>query len=401
MRSATLFASTITLPGFFRVAGALFSCCLAISGAALAGEYVVPLEHAKAVKGFFSIHLIESPRTAPFTNEPAAPAQGWRRGTLRLNKSDARPMAYLWSTDGTLRLDLNRNEDLSDDPAGVYKARDAFSHGAYSYSHSSFTNVLWIEDAKSAPLMVDLSLWENGGRRGASGRLKSYQSGKLEIDGKAWEVGVFQSLNRAGGETELFLLRPWEQRKDTIGAEAPYTDTFKAAKKVAFGGRTFDMAFSPGEIGGSGAGTVKLVEQPVAYGELTIAGHVERVVLEGQDTIAIVDAPGKTVKVPAGRYESYRVRLGSGANAAFRETSGRRDRAVVVEGSKTAVLAVGGPLTNSATVDKRGSQLSLNYKLLGLGGEPYEFRDDSRDTPPRYTIYEGDRKVASGNFEYG
>jgi hypothetical protein len=62
---------------------------------------------------------------------------------------------------------------------------------------------------------------------------------------------------------------------------------------------------------------------------------------------------------------------------------------------------VGGPLTNSVAVSRRGSSLYLSYQLLGAAGRTYSRIDLDRSKPPEWTAYRGDTKVGSGKFEFG
>ena len=72
-----------------------------------------------------------------------------------------------------------------------------------------------------------------------------------------------------------------------------------------------------------------------------------------------------------------------------------------------ALLRVGGPLTNSVSVNRRGKILLLNYELVGAGGVlvgaggAYQLVNPDRLHPPEFVIYQGDKKVASGKFEFG
>jgi hypothetical protein len=397
MTSASLFASAVRLACLPGVVSALMVCLVA-APQAMAKEYVVPLEDALAPAGYSFLNFENVSRPTPFAKEPDAAGKGWRRGTLKRNGSVMAPMAYLWGADGTLRLDLNRNEDLTDDPQGYYKGASQETT-SWGYASCSFTNVLWLEDPSSItkPLVIQLHLTESGSRRWINGQINSYRSGKLEIEGKEWELGILASARKLQQDTfERYLLRPWEKRNDTLQVERTQTDALASGKKVFFDGRCFDIAYLHGE---GPAGTLKLTERPVPFGEVSIPGtHVRRVVLEGNDHVAVLDLPDKTAMLPVDRYKSYFVQLGAGTNVAYLDVNNSRELEVLAE--KTAVLAVGGPLTNTASVQQRGSVVSLSYKLTGLSGE-YALQDQTHAGPPRFTIYQGDRKVASGNFEYG
>jgi len=48
--------------------------------------------------------------------------------------------------------------------------------------------------------------------------------------------------------------------------------------------------------------------------------------------------------------------------------------------------------------------LNLTYRLIGAGGGDYklwEYWRTKRDWPPQFSIYQGERKIASGKFEFG
>jgi len=71
-----------------------------------------------------------------------------------------------------------------------------------------------------------------------------------------------------------------------------------------------------------------------------------------------------------------------------------------VGGKEPPRLAVGGPLTNSVSIQRQGKYLALNYELVGAKG-PYELAIQDRSHPPEFAVYQGDKKVASGKFEFG
>jgi hypothetical protein len=49
---------------------------------------------------------------------------------------------------------------------------------------------------------------------------------------------------------------------------------------------------------------------------------------------------------------------------------------------------------------RRGTYLALNYRLTGVGGG-YQLVNQDRSHPPEFTVYQGDKKIASGKFEFG
>lgn len=65
-----------------------------------------------------------------------------------------------------------------------------------------------------------------------------------------------------------------------------------------------------------------------------------------------------------------------------------------------AVLKAGGPLRQVVEVKRQGRMLVLNYRVQGIGGEEYgpSRRPDSR---AKFTVYRGEKAIATGAFEYG
>jgi predicted glycoside hydrolase/deacetylase ChbG (UPF0249 family) len=76
-------------------------------------------------------------------------------------------------------------------------------------------------------------------------------------------------------------------------------------------------------------------------------------------------------------------------------------RIVLVGADVPTVLAVGGPLTNSASLTRQGGDLVMRYQLIGEGGQTYNLMNVDRSKPPQYAIYQGGEKIALGSFEFG
>jgi len=142
------------------------------------------------------------------------------------------------------------------------------------------------------------------------------------------------------------------------------------------------------------------MEQNSAVGEIKLQGeNIEYLVLVRKgghrETIS---RPKGTVKLPAGEYRLHEVRLRGGYICRSSRTP-VGDWITVAE-DKPAVLKVGGPLKHSVRVQQQGRILVLNYGLHGVGGEIYTARLN-RSKPPTFTVYKGDKKIASDKFEFG
>ena len=62
-------------------------------------------------------------------------------------------------------------------------------------------------------------------------------------------------------------------------------------------------------------------------------------------------------------------------------------------------LKIERPVKPAVTVQRQGRLLILSYRLVGADGEPYTQSVPSNQ--PEFTVYRGQRKIASGQFQYG
>ncbi len=157
---------------------------------------------------------------------------------------------------------------------------------------------------------------------------------------------------------------------------------------------------------------LRLTEQQPALGELRITGsYIERLVLAGGPYTVVLTQPAARLKVPVGQYYPLRIGLKQGraeayfnfglpqsGNASVRQgkTGGytpvlappQSGQAIVVDGEQPAVLAVGGPLTNSVSAVRQGRELKLTHRLIGAGGGEYRLGPAYLGSagPPRFTI---------------
>lgn len=141
-------------------------------------------------------------------------------------------------------------------------------------------------------------------------------------------------------------------------------------------------------------------DQNSALGELKLEGkHIKRLVLRLKNGARKeFNTPGEAIKLPAGEYQLQEARLQGGYYCGITTRISDANWVTVAQ-DKPAVLEVGAPLKQAIRVERRGSLLVLNYELSGVGGEKYTASDRSK--PPTFAVYKGDRKIASGKFEFG
>jgi len=402
------------------LAGVGVACCFgwAVSStvaAAAASEIsptaetlTVPLEYQEVPYTVMNMGWTVSGQPVPFKREPVTNAAKVHRGRLNFQSTDVPPMPFLWDyAQGKLYLDLNRNEDLTDDPAGVFSSATHFFASA-SYRLTEFTNVhlTFPTAAGQQPWLLNLTPSEFRGRVSFSAGVRSFWSGKVGLDGREWQVGVLDDLPTRRGDASRghLLLRPWEDRNEAFSVNDNSLSAFTFAEKLFVQTRSYAVDCKRFKQGEEPHCELTFRGQPAELGEVKLGGQfIQRLQLRDGPCLVVLDAPADTVRVPVGRYGEQLVRLGQGRMVAHleRPTFGAKSEPLTVSADKPATLVAGGPLTNSVTMTRRGGQLVLNYHLVGAGGKTYQFATTDRSKPPQFAVFQGDKKIASGKFEFG
>ena len=333
------------------------------------------------------------------------------RGTLKFgDRSDHFIAFILDASRGKLYLDLNRNQDLTDDPSGVYSCQPRFSSGS-SYC---FNNVrLAFKTAAGVhPALLDLCFIAFGKNNQPSVFADRHYlwEGKLACEGQFWQVGLVDSLQGQIGTAEgaILLLRPWSARNHGHPGQAGSLDLIGLPRNLFFADRAFRLDSAYIQQDSRPQYRLDFQPQPTELGRLRLTGQfIQRLVLARQSApplAVILDTPGPVAMLPVGSYTNGRVRLKHGEVEASRlaDRFGRAPTvpcAPVIKSAGEAVLTIGGPLTNTVQVRRRGNFLVLDYRLLGAGGEVFEARGPHTD--PAFAVYRAGKKVYSARFEPG
>jgi len=342
-------------------------------------------------------------RTIPFPKEPAGAAGKILRGVLNFGGGSSNSIAFVWQRDaGKLYLDLNRNRDLTDDPEGAFSAR-VFRPTSYQ----TFTNVHLLFNTASGRcrVLADISFWDYGSQPSCSLAVRSFWQGKVTLQGRDWQAGIVQNdLNQSSsfGNSRL-LLRPWDNRNQPFDAYDGSLASVPFSRKVFVDGHAYQLEWITGSQNGEAKPALQFTEQSVALGELKITGKfIQRLVLPGGPYLVVLDQPAASMQVPVGSYNQPDILLAQNGTTAYCNSSLRQTgQRVSVDGKTPLVLNVGGPLTNSVIASRHGQDLRLDYRLVGAGGETYQLANRDRSRPPAFAIYQGDKKIASGKFEFG
>ena len=342
-------------------------------------------------------------QTIPFKKEPGAASGKIVRGVLNFGADSSNSIPFLWQrAAGKLYLDLNRNRDLTDDPAGVFLAR-----AAKPVYYQTFTNVHLLFNTASGRcrVLADINFWDYGSRPSCNLAVRSFWQGKLTLQGRDWQAGIVQNvLNQSGSfENGRLLLRPWEKRNQLFNAHDGSLAAVPFSRKLFVDGHAYQLDLVARPQDGEAKPALQFTGQSAPLGELKIAGKfIQRLVLAGGPYLVVLDQPAASVQVPTGSYNQRDIRLEQNGTEAFRDSdqsqSGKR---FSVDDKIPAVLNVGGPLTNSVTASRHGQDLRFDYRLVGAGGETYQLANQDRSKPPEFAIYKGDKKIASGKFEFG
>ena len=140
--------------------------------------------------------------------------------------------------------------------------------------------------------------------------------------------------------------------------------------------------------------------QSSVLGELKLEGEsIVRLILrrEGDNVTETFRRPEQIIKLPTGKYTVQEVHLDGGYICYA--SRGPTRRLVSVTSDEPATLKIGGPLKQTVKVNRQGRLLVMNYELLGVDGEQYT--GGTSGEPPTFTVYRGDKEIASDKFEFG
>lgn len=363
------------------------------------------LEYLETDYDVTSLGVTVTTRAEPFKKETASTGKVFR-GSLNLPGA-GNSIPFVWQRGaGKLFLDLNQNQDLTDDPAGVFSALDK------SLNYQSFKKIrLPVQtDEGRCQMLVDVSFWDYSQRPSCNLSMRCFWQGKVTLHGEDWQVGIIPTIrsgkhgNRSLSlESGSLLLRPWAKRNQSFNTSVGSVAVVPFASKVFLNNYAYQLDWIASAQKDGVQPTIQFTEQAVELGELKITGkHIQRMVLTGQPYVAILDRPAATVKVPVGSYSEPTIRLEQGGAEAFCEPNRQPSNKRISINAKTATtVAIGGPLTNSVNLTRQGQDLYMDYRLVGVGGLTYQLANHDYAHPPEFAIYKADKKIASGKFEFG
>lgn len=362
----------------------------------------VPLEYQETSYSVINWGINLTGRSTPFKKEPAAVTGKIIRGVLNFGPKSGEAVPFLWQRDARkLYLDLNRNEDLTDDPTGVFSAGEGpVNYATFTNAHLVFNTV-----AGKSRVLADINFWDFGATANCNFSVRSFWQGKLTLEGHDWQAGIIENGTDESSPfvSSQLLLRPWAKRSQPFSAYNGSLASVPFSPKLFFDGRAWGLTCAAHSQNGEARPTLQFTEQTVPLGELKITGQfIRRLVLTGAPYLVILDQPGSVVKIPTGKYHLGDVDLeGKGSTAFHNSLQSQGGRQLSVSDKPAAAIDVGGPLTNSVAASRHGRDLRLDYSLIGAGGETYQMANQDRSKPPTFAVYKNGKKLTSGTFEFG
>jgi len=344
-------------------------------------------------------------QSKPFQKEPAGLSGKIVRGTLNFSGDSSNSIPFLWARDARkLYLDLNGSQDLTADPAGVFTAEAPAAGNFENFKH---VHLVLKTPFGKCRTQVNLNFYDYGQASGPVCTIEqhSFWQGKMSLGGRDWQVGIVLNGQAPAGALSngQLLLRPWENRNQPFSVTDQLLASVPLTRKVFWDGQAYQVEWSGPAENGEARPVLQFTEQTAALGDLKITGqYIGRLVLTGGPWLVVLDEPAGTVKVPTGSYIQVEVRLEKGGTLAYRNAgAGQIGRQIAVDDKTPAVLNVGGPLTNIVAANRHGQELAMSYQVVGAGGEVYQMPGQDRSKPPKFAVYSGEKKMASGEFEYG
>ena len=319
------------------------------------------------------------------------------RGFIPIGSNQKEHIGFAWDIDGRkLYLDLNRNRDLTDDPAGVFQ-----SNTSGRFQNFRGINLSLQKGTLKLPYVISMDMFSPGqSYHSCSASIVSSFAGEITLHGRKWDVAVVDNMNGCIGPGDHFFMIPQDV---DMGSNRDWHQ-LKVPESIFLDSRNYDVSFEfqPGKTEPKLQITLAESEKPM--GRLDIDGeNIARLVLESDSSTVLLHYPGKSVSIPASDYHCRNIFLYDKKAGIFAYDSTRtpRSTSLSVPRDQSVTFKVGGPLDSNVEVTRQGNTLNLRYRLLGAGRREYKRLQENRDKPPSFTVYCGNKKIVSDTFEYG
>jgi hypothetical protein len=174
-------------------------------------------------------------QSAPFKKEPDLGQRKVYRGTLKFGDSTEAFVPFIWDqAQGKLYLDLNRNQDLTDDADGVFACM-----GQPNNSFQTFDRVRMPFKTPLGTERVAVELFFTDFRATPNANAMAYYcwEGKVTQGGQEWQLALVDDLAGKIGSAQSasLIIRPWRDRGKTIDSQDGSVDRRPFTPNVFFG----------------------------------------------------------------------------------------------------------------------------------------------------------------------
>ena len=399
MKKSLSFFSLLALVNIFGLS--FYAFASGASDEVQESRHVFPLSFHK--EGFsLRVNVPFKDREVLFKKEPDFGDHKIIRGALPFARDEKNYLCFAFDfTEQMLYLDLNRNLDLTDDPAGVIgnqgksRWRPDFGNIHIQSTHP--------QSAIPYTFRLIIRMYNLFREIYCNVTVRSGWQGDIELYGKKWQLSVVDNMDGVIGEEDIFAIRPYEGSDEDPVSFGNY-DRLYVPREFFLDGHAYDLAFDFASKENKSKLMASFTESRPPMGEVRLDGRfIKRLILREStkkgSSLVILDSPDKNVFIPARTYRTQKIFLEGGEKHGLFWADG--DKEISVTQGELFVLKMGGPLNHSVKARRRGRNLSLDYMLLGIESQRYIQLAADRKNPPAFVIYRGDNIIVSGSFEYG
>ncbi len=342
-----------------------------------------------------NIHPNTQGKEVIFTKEPDYGGHAVIKSVMPFGPDAKKGIGFAWDREGArLYLDRNRNFDLTDD--GLAFEADEREDWQQIFRNITLTNdtPVGLEYRVSFTFYSYPSMSRNRALNYRLGVNSGWRQ-TVKLGDQSFDLALVDDLDGKLDAGDLLLVAPAGVLKGNNGEEDS-SYRVQGGQALFVGGKEIHVAMVP-DTGNAWKATV--TEETPKLGVLKVEGErIRRLVMDTGGRKVLLDRPSGAIAVPVGTYGQQQVHLDVGTNSPLEAR--RYEQLVVKEGQET-VLKLGAPLVNSVKISRRGSSLNMNYSLKGQGGETYSPPSYDRKTRPEFAVYQGDRKIGAGQFQFG
>jgi hypothetical protein len=354
-------------------------------------SYVFDLEYESRGRAL-NLNLNHLFGRADFEKEPDFGGRKVVRGLIPAGAEEKDYIGYACDLKkGKLYLDLNRNRDLTDDPNCVFTTDRPGRNGYFEKVRFSVKS-----GSLEVPYVAQISFH---GSSYANMTIRSGFSSEIEVGGRKWKIEVVDNMDGKIGDRDYFVLDC--VREGVVGLLRSLGN-LPIRENIFFGGRFYKTDFEFKVKEGKLVLQMRLDELQAPLGKVKIESKfVKCLVVNNDTTQVILDSPAGESVVPLGNFNYEHLVIEGEKSEKFKVTNFHGGNEFSVNSDEPTIIKAGGALINSVSVQRNGSVLTFGYKLVDAIGNEYGSLQGSRDNPPGFVVYKGDKQVGSGTFEYG